>query len=133
MSTISIVAGLVTGPDDRLLLVRKHGTDTFIQPGGKPEPGEPPRVALSRELDEELGIQVHPERLHGLGEFTSRAANEPGFRVSAQAYAVRLTQQEAERARASAEIAEVVWVTSDEAAGLPLAPLSRNHLLPLVS
>ena len=132
VSTISIVAGLVTDPEDRVLLVRKHGTEAFMQPGGKPEPGEPPRVALARELNEELGLDVHPERLRPLDDFHARAANEPGLRVAAQAYALRLTTHEAARAEPCSEIAEAVWVTTEEASELPLAPLSRDHMLALV-
>ncbi|MFD8543658.1 GNAT family N-acetyltransferase [Streptomyces sp. NPDC059649] len=44
--------------DGRLLSVRTRGNDTFYLPGGKYEPGESAREALSRELFEELGLDV---------------------------------------------------------------------------
>ncbi|MFE1762703.1 GNAT family N-acetyltransferase [Streptomyces angustmyceticus] len=44
--------------DGRLLSVRTRGNDTFYLPGGKYEPGETAREALSRELGEELGLVV---------------------------------------------------------------------------
>ncbi|WP_043265160.1 GNAT family N-acetyltransferase [Streptomyces sp. CT34] len=44
--------------DGRLLSVRTRGNDTFYLPGGKYEPGETAREALSRELSEELGLDV---------------------------------------------------------------------------
>ncbi|QHC20129.1 GNAT family N-acetyltransferase [Streptomyces sp. GS7] len=44
--------------DGRLLSVRTRGNDTFYLPGGKYEPGETAREALSRELSEELGLHV---------------------------------------------------------------------------
>ena len=53
----TVAAGIVDG-QGRVLLVRKHGSSTFIQPGGKREPGEDALATLARELDEELGIQV---------------------------------------------------------------------------
>ncbi|MFE1170816.1 GNAT family N-acetyltransferase [Streptomyces sp. NPDC058773] len=49
--------------EGRLLSVRTRGNDTFYLPGGKYEPGETAREALSRELGEELGLVVPAEDL----------------------------------------------------------------------
>ncbi|MEU9118533.1 GNAT family N-acetyltransferase [Streptomyces sp. NPDC048506] len=49
--------------EGRLLSVRTRGNDTFYLPGGKYEPGETAREALSRELSEELGLAVPAEEL----------------------------------------------------------------------
>ncbi|GAU66599.1 hypothetical protein SSP35_03_02470 [Streptomyces sp. NBRC 110611] len=49
--------------EGRLLSVRTRGNDTFYLPGGKYEPGETAREALSRELSEELGLVVPAEDL----------------------------------------------------------------------
>ncbi|MGW1373423.1 GNAT family N-acetyltransferase [Streptomyces sp. NPDC002446] len=49
--------------EGRLLSVRTRGNDTFYLPGGKYEPGETAREALSRELSEELGLTVPAEEL----------------------------------------------------------------------
>jgi len=38
-----------------MLLVRKRGTQVFMQRGGKRDAGEDDATALARELDEELG------------------------------------------------------------------------------
>ena len=38
--TIRIVAALIRDDAGRVLLVRKRGTDAFMQPGGKRDPGE---------------------------------------------------------------------------------------------
>ena len=40
--TIRIAAALLIGPDGRTLLVRKRGTEAFMQPGGKIEAHEQP-------------------------------------------------------------------------------------------
>lgn len=59
---VHVAAAVITRPDGSFLLGQR-APDTFYPgywefPGGKVEPGETPREALIRELDEELGIQV---------------------------------------------------------------------------
>jgi len=49
---ISVVAALIRDPDGRVLLVRKRGTEAFMQPGGKRDIGESDVAALSREIAE---------------------------------------------------------------------------------
>ncbi|ALD97444.1 NUDIX hydrolase [Pseudomonas syringae] len=127
MKIIRIAAALLIGADGRTLLVRKRGTRAFMQPGGKIEPGEPAPQALARELEEELGLIVDPAQAVFLGEFTAPAANEPGFEVNCQLYEVRTDAQ----AVPAAEIEEVLWVDADSHAGLQLAPLTRDLILPL--
>lgn len=133
MPTIQISAVILLDPDRRLLLVRKRGTTSFIQPGGKPEPGEQPLEAAVREVSEELGLHLSPERLRFVGRFDEQAANEPDHRVAAHAFSALLTAEEATSARHAAEIEEARWVTISEAEELPLAPLTRHHFLPLVT
>jgi 8-oxo-dGTP diphosphatase len=59
---VHVAAAVISRPDGSFLLGQR-GPDTFYSgywefPGGKVEPGETPRQALVRELDEELGIRV---------------------------------------------------------------------------
>ena len=61
MNTILVSAGVIIEKGAVLLSRRKKGTHlagAWEFPGGKVEPGEDPRAALARELEEELGIQV---------------------------------------------------------------------------
>lgn len=126
---IHVSAAVITDAAGRVLFVRKRGTTVFMQPGGKPEPGETPAQALARELEEEIGLVVDPGRLRPLGSFEAGAANEPGHLVVAESFAI-----DAEPGDVSprAEIEELRWVARDEASALPLAPLSVDFLLPLV-
>ena len=129
MPTIVVAAGVLHDGAGRVLLVRKSGTTAFMQPGGKPEPGEAPDAALVREVVEELGITLPTPRLAPLGEYTADAANEKNHHVHAHAFAVELTAAEVAAVHPAAEIAEAVWVTPQQARGLDLAPLTAEHLL----
>jgi 8-oxo-dGTP diphosphatase len=124
---ISIVAALIRDQAGRVLLVRKRGTAAFMQPGGKRDPGEDDATALARELDEELGCRMVASSARRLGEFVAPSANEPGFVVRAAVYAVDVTGEIAPRA----EIEDIAWIDPIATHGLTLAPLTRDHVLPL--
>lgn len=51
--------------DGEVLLIEKRrglGSGLYNGPGGKLEPGETPREAIRREVDEEVGLDVHDPR-----------------------------------------------------------------------
>jgi 8-oxo-dGTP pyrophosphatase MutT (NUDIX family) len=123
---IRIAAAVIVDAKGRTLLVRKRGTTAFMQPGGKLADGEPAQAALSRELREELGCALAGEA-RALGRFTAAAANEPGRQVEAELFAVELSGDPAP----TAEIEDAVW-HDPAAGGLVLAPLTRDHVPPLV-
>lgn len=127
--TIEIVAALIRDAAGRVLLVRKRGTTAFMQPGGKRDSGEDDITALAREIDEELGCYLVPDSIRPLGKFDAISANEPGFRVRAALYQIDVTGEIAPKA----EIEEIVWIDPLAPAGIPLAPLTRDHVLPLAS
>jgi 8-oxo-dGTP diphosphatase len=124
---IHVSAAVITDAGGRLLLVRKAGTTAFMQPGGKPEPGETPAETLARELAEEVGLRVDPDAFEPLGSFTATAANEPGFAVVADVFRVDIGDQQP---APDAEIAELRWVTGATASGIEIAPLAREYFLP---
>jgi len=123
---IRIAAALLIGPDGRTLLVRKRGTRAFMQPGGKIEPAEQPVQALTRELEEELGLAIDPAQARYLGAFSAPAANEPGFVVQAEVFLVSIDAS----VSPAAEIEEVRWIDPAGDGGLFLAPLTGEVILP---
>ena len=128
---IRIAAALIEDDRGRLLLVRKAGTRAFMQAGGKIEPHESAAQALAREIEEELGLRLPPGRPEYLGAFTAPAANETGRMVDAECFYISADWLGADRSvTPAAEIEEIAWVAPHDVS-LPLAPLTRDHLLPI--
>lgn len=125
-STIRIAAALLIGSDGQTLLVRKRGTQAFMQPGGKIDAGEQPAEALARELFEELNLRIEPGAAVYLGQFSAPAVNEPGFTVEAELFQVQIDVP----VTPAAEIEEVRWIDPAGDGGLLLAPLTRDLILP---
>jgi 8-oxo-dGTP pyrophosphatase MutT (NUDIX family) len=123
---IRIAAALLIGPDGRTLLVRKRGTQAFMQPGGKIEAHEQPVHALARELEEELGLIIDLAHASYLGQFSAPAANEPGFVVQAELFLLTINVD----VTPAAEIEEVIWIDPATDGGVTLAPLTRDLILP---
>jgi 8-oxo-dGTP diphosphatase len=128
-SPIRIVTAVILDDAGRVLVVRKHGSQTFIQPGGKREPGEDALRTLGRELHEELGVTPRIGSALALGTFEDDAVNEPGQRVQGESFLVRVDGTP----RAQAEIAELAWIPLHPPHGVRLAPLSERHVLPVAA
>ena len=126
-AAIRIAAAVIVDDAGRTLLVRKRGTRAFMQPGGKVGSGEAAVEALTRELREELGCGALGEP-RSLGSFSAAAANEPGRIVEAELFAVDLAGE----IEPASEIEEARWHHPDEVPQFALAPLTRDHVLPLV-
>ncbi|MGO1768965.1 MAG: NUDIX hydrolase [Microbacterium sp.] len=109
-----------------VLAVRKRGTRMFMQPGGKPEPGETAREAAVREIAEELTVALDPERMTLLGVFDAPAANENGYDVRGTVF----VHPPVEVTRPAAEIEELRWVDIDAPLADDLAPLMVDQIIP---
>jgi 8-oxo-dGTP diphosphatase len=126
-SIIRIAAALIRNEAGHILVVRKRGTSFFMQPGGKIEPKETPRMALSRELREELRLSIDEALPLYLGRFVAAAAGEEGRLVEAETFGIKLSGPVAP----AAEIEDIVWIDPFALPSVPLAALSKDHILPL--
>jgi 8-oxo-dGTP pyrophosphatase MutT (NUDIX family) len=123
MPTIRIVAAVILNSRGHLPLVRKRGTEIFMQPGGKFEPGESSEQAIIRELNEELGFELEANDFEFVGRFSAQAANEVGH--------VHFTVIETEGV-AAAEIEELMWIDPASMDDVALAPLTSKVMRPYI-
>ncbi|MHA6249657.1 NUDIX hydrolase [Pontibacter sp. CAU 1760] len=94
--------------DRKILSTRSKGKDAYYIPGGKREAGETDTQTLLREIEEELTVQLDPATLVFLGIFRAQAhGHAAGIEVMMQCY----TGKYQGTLQASAEIAEMVWLT----------------------
>ncbi len=125
---IRIAVALIVRDNGDTLLVRKRGMPVYLQSGGRIEGTESPKMTLAREMHEELGLIVPPTRMAPFGCFEAEAANLPDHIVVAHVFPVQLHD---EIITPAAEIEEAIWVPLHEAPALPLAPLTRDHIITL--
>jgi len=121
--------GLAVMDGDRVLLVKKRGSDFLILPGGKPEKNETDAQTLSRELEEELGCRLVSDQLTFLGTFSDEAAGMPGVNVTIRLYAGSVVGTPIPHA----EIDSIVWWTPTEHHHSVLAPSLKNSILPFLN
>jgi 8-oxo-dGTP diphosphatase len=120
--------GLAVMDGDRVLLVKKRGSEFLILPGGKPEKSETDVQALSRELDEELGCRLVSDQVSFLGTFSDEAAGMPGIRVTIRLYGGAMVGTPVP----NAEIESIVWWDATEHVSPALAPSLKNSILPFL-
>ncbi|WP_301195437.1 NUDIX hydrolase [Corynebacterium stationis] len=115
--------------NDKVLTVRKRGTEKFMFPGGKPELGESALDTAIREVKEEIGIGLEAKQLTQIGVFEAPAANEAKHTVVATVFTYDGDTIEPQMA---AEIAELSWVSPDQP-DVVLAPLLADFVFPAIN
>jgi len=96
----------------QVLLGRKKfgmGEGRLVGPGGKLEPGETPREAMVREVEEEVGLFVDPSDLELVGELDYPFPHHPRFSQKSWVFIARTFSGDV---RESNEL-EPVWVHVD--------------------
>ena len=132
---------LVMNADSQLLMGHATGAAHWDIPKGVAEPGEQALEAAVRELEEESGLIIAPERLHPVGRLAYRPGKElqlfavladgldPGACTCRSCFTDR-------RGRSRPELDRFAWVPFDEvqrrAAASMAAVLTRRLSLPAI-
>lgn len=121
---VTVVAAALVRADKRILLARrpegKPMAGLWELPGGKLEQGEFPEAALVRELREELGIGVRPEKLEPF-TFASHAYED--FHLLMPVFMCR----EWEGEPTPQELQEIAWAAAGDVHDYP-APAADKPL-----
>lgn len=126
---IHVSAVVFRDVNDKVLTVRKRGTEKFMFPGGKPELGESALDTAIREVKEEIGIGLDAKQLTQIGVYEAPAANEAKHTVVATVFTYAGDTIEPQMA---AEIAELSWVSPDQP-DVVLAPLLADFVFPAIN
>jgi 8-oxo-dGTP diphosphatase len=122
-----VVAALLRDGAGRLLLQQalpgKPHAGLWEFPGGKVEREENPRVALSREVAEELGLSVNPSAMTPLG-----FADEPGSDASPAIVLILYNCPDWKGDPRACEGQAWGWFAAEEARALPMAAMDRALL-----
>ena len=125
--SLRAVAGLALVRDDRVLLVRKSGTDRFVLPGGSTRAGESTSLSVIHDVADELGVPVTSYDFDLLGIYAAPSVTQPGTLVEATIYAAAL--DEADLWVPQGDLDAARWEPLDSEAE-DLSPLVRHHVLP---
>lgn len=115
---------------DKILIVRtpmdKGFGGLWVFPGGKMEPGEEPLQALSRELKEELALDISEFK------YVDRASHEDSsLRIDIEFYACEA--KEPELTPAPSEIAEILWIHPADLGKYHFPPANERVLQTLIA
>lgn len=111
MKTIDKVAWLLLR-DGKILSTRSRGKDVFYIPGGKREGNETDLETLTREIREELSVEIVPETVKPYGVFEAQAHGKT------EGVLVRMTCCTAEyrgELCPDSEIEEMAWLDCGDA------------------
>ncbi len=108
-----------------MLVLEEADQELYLMPGGRPEVGETYEQTLSRELKEELGVELDTKSLRYLGSFEDVAAGKGEARIHIELYLGEFCGE----MKPCSEVRRLVWFAKDDDRNR-LAPVTRNKILP---
>lgn len=117
--------------DGRLLLEKRRDSDTWGLPGGGVKKTETGRQAIAREIYEELGLRIHPDRFQKLavyGQPGRIAAYRDGsvWQMVIVVYGLELTEEP--KLRISAESKDLGFFTREQVRALEI-PVTHSDIV----
>jgi 8-oxo-dGTP diphosphatase len=120
------VVAIVRDDEGRILLTKRAippYLGKWVMPGGKIDPGEPITAALIREVKEEVGLDVHVERLVDIFEVTPSAEHRDHYVIL-----YYLASPRGGRLVFNEEISEVTWADRNTLSNLEITEGTRHIL-----
>lgn len=118
---------VVLGYKTEVLLVRSDfGERKWGLPGGGIKRGEPEIMAASREVEEELGVQIDPQKLRFLSEHKSGWGRFNWPYVTLVFYKYKLDKKPEKLQLQRFEISEARWFSLDEVSQMRSSELGPN-------
>jgi 8-oxo-dGTP pyrophosphatase MutT (NUDIX family) len=129
MSLVINRVSVVIRREDKIILIFRHknNRDYYAIPGGHIEPEETPKLAIIREIQEELGIKLDNLQF----EFETESANRRDYFFSAttQNTDFTVTGPEAKHLDDSNNLFRPLWVTQSDLSKYPIFPDSGRQLV----
>jgi len=118
------IAGIII-KNKKLLMVRKYNEPHFIMPGGRIKEGETKEQALSRELKEELDVEL--VSMKPFKTFEAQHFRDKNKIVRMETYFAEISGEP----KATSEINEIKWIDSHYAEhGIKVASINQDFLIP---
>lgn len=121
-------AGGVILKDRCFLVTRSAGKAIFIAPGGKLESGETAIEALSREMQEEVQIEIDTTNLEILGTFFAEAAGKENQMLQMDVFIIHDFNGEI---APSSEVEEIRWINS-QTSDIEIGSIFEHDVMPLL-
>jgi ADP-ribose pyrophosphatase YjhB (NUDIX family) len=126
------VAAVVTDDNDRVLVIQRRDNGAWQLPGGVLELDESPDAGVRREVREETGVEVEPQRLTGIYKNMSRGVVALVFRARVVAGTPTETEESAAVAwwtagQVAADMSEAFAVRILDALRADPTPAVRTH------
>lgn len=123
MAVIHVVGAAIFHQGRCLVALRSASMSLPLKwefPGGKIEPGESPELALRREIQEELGLEIEVEELLGRGQSThdGHAVELSVYRAQFLRGELQLSEHAEARWLSDSELPDLEWASAD----LPIVP-----------